>query len=315
MKSPDTRALRTARIRVPATTSNLGAAFDAVGLALQLYVNLEVRQLDEPPSRLEFKGKDADLIPMDESNLIWRTMEEVASQSGQKLPPFLLDIKNQIPITKGLGSSASAYLAGVAAACFLCGVRWDNDQILEFVTAREGHPDNAAPALLGGLVASISSPRILCARSEFPRQWTIVAVTPDFQLETKKARAVLPQQIHHRDAVYNVQRAAFLMAQLTQGKSEGLREAMRDRLHQPYRSYLLPGLEEILEMNEIEGLLGVALSGAGSTVVAFAESHAGEIGESISEVFARHGLATQTRLLKADNRGLVVEELSQEERR
>ena len=133
-----------------------------------------------------------------------------------------------------------------------------------------------------------------------------MAVTPEFELETKRARAVLPDHVSFSDAVFNVQRAAFLMAQVVQGRRDGVREAMADRLHQPYRSDLLPGLDEILDMSDRPGLIGVALSGAGSTVVAFADSSAVEIGESIRAVFARHGLASEVRLLKADNLGLTV---------
>jgi homoserine kinase len=300
---------RAARIRVPASTSNLGAAFDAVGLALQLHLTLEVCLLDQGISRIEFTGQDAHLVPSDESNLIWRTMAEVAATRGVQLPPFLLRVENRIPITKGLGSSASAILAGAAAASFLCRLNLTPEELLEIAAAREGHPDNVAPALYGGLVASMSGDRILCSRSRFPSDWTVVAVTPDFELETKRARAVLPAQVPYHDAVYNVQRAAFLMAQLVQGRKEGLREAMADALHQPYRSELLPGLNEVLAMEPSEGLLGVALSGAGSTVVAFADSHGSEIGARIRSIFARHGLSSQVRLLKADNEGLVVEEL------
>ena len=303
------RTTRGARIRVPASTSNLGAAFDAVGLALQLYLMLEVREIENYPSRLEFYGQDAHLVPRDESNLIWRTMEEVARDAGTSLPPFRLRIDNEIPITKGLGSSATACVAGAAAADFLCGIRLTRPQLLEIATAREGHPDNVAPALMGGLVASISGEKILCARTDFPADWTVVAVTPHFELETKRARAALPELVLHRDAVYNVQRAAFLMAQLTRGCREGVREAMRDRLHQPYRSPLLPGLQEILGMEELEGLIGVALSGAGSTVVALADGNESEIGASIHEIFKEHGLESQVRLLKADNQGLVVESI------
>jgi len=294
---------------VPASTSNLGAAFDAVGLALQLHLALEVRQIDGGDSSLEFSGQDAHLVPKDESNLIWRTMVEVAALFDSKPPPFFLKIENQIPITKGLGSSASAILAGSAAASFLCRLDLTPEQLLDIAAAREGHPDNAAPALYGGLVASISGERILCSRSKFPSDWTVVAVTPDFELETKRARAVLPFQVPYRDAIFNIQRAAFLMAQLVQGRKEGLREAMADALHQPYRSELLPGLNEVLALEPSEGLLGVALSGAGSTVVALADSHESEIGARIASIFARHSLASQVRLLKADNEGLVVDPL------
>jgi homoserine kinase len=159
-------------------------------------------------------------------------------------------------------------------------------------------------------VACISGEKILYSRLQFPADWTVVAVTPEFELETKKARAVLPKHVSHGDAVFNVQRAAFLMAQLAQGRREGLREAMEDRLHQPYRSSLLPGLQEILELRDSEGLIGLALSGAGSTVVAFVDSHGAEIGEQIRQVFAGHKVESQVRLLKADNTGLVCEILN-----
>jgi len=213
-------------------------------------------------------------------------------------------MQNEIPITKGLGSSAAATVAGAAAAGALCGLDLTRDWILEYATASEGHPDNAAPAVFGGLVSSISGGTVFCSRADFPAGWTVVAVTPQFELETKKARLVLPEQIPHRDAVRNVQRAAFLMAQLVRGRSEGLREAMKDWLHQPYRSQLLPGLAEILGMPDEPGLLGVALSGAGSTVMAFADAGAPQIGARMQAIFAAHGLVSEVRLLRADNRGL-----------
>jgi homoserine kinase len=240
--------IRAARIRVPASTSNLGSAFDAVGLALRLYLSLEVCELREGPSRIEYSGQDEQTIPNDKGNLIWQVMEEAAATQARQLPPFILRVNNQIPIAKGLGSSASACLGACACANFLCNLGWFESDLLELAAAKEGHPDNVAPALFGGLVASVSAKKILCSRSEFPSRWTIVTVTPDFALQTKHARAVLPAEVPHRHAVFNVQRAAFLMAQLVQGRREGIREAMADMLHQPYRSPLIPGLGEILSI-------------------------------------------------------------------
>jgi homoserine kinase len=309
--SPEYRTdVRGIQIRVPATTANLGAAFDAVGLALQLYLRVEVRRIDGSASSLEFKGEGAGLVPTDDSNLIWRVMAGVAGKYRRSLPAFCMRVENEIPITKGLGSSATACVAAAAAADYLCDLRLKAEDLLSIAAAEEGHPDNVAPALYGGLVASISTGRILCSRSAFPSSWTVVAVTPELELETRQARAVLPRQVPHADAVFNVQRAAFLMAQIVQSRREGVRQAMEDRLHQPYRSALVPGLAEILEMKDREGLIGVALSGAGSTVVAFADAKAGEIGAEICRIFARHGLAAQARMLQADNRGLVIEELT-----
>jgi homoserine kinase len=306
---PSESKAREWRIRVPASTSNLGSAFDAAGLALQLYLTIEVRRLENGPSRLLVSGTDRKLIPEDESNYVWRIMREVAGNHGAELPPFQLRMDNEIPVTKGLGSSAAACVAAAAAVECLCGVSLSRETILEYATRKEGHPDNAAPALYGGMVFSIPADRVLCSRIEFPRGWTVVAVTPDFELETAKARAVLPEQFTRTDVVQNVQRAAFLAAQIALGRSEGLREAMRDRLHQPYRASLLPGLSEILDLPNTAGLLGVALSGAGSTVVAFADAHEVEIGELIRGIFLRHNLRSDIRLLRADYTGLTVSEV------
>jgi len=308
MTSPDRKDTWGIRIRVPATTANLGAAFDAVGLALQLYLTVEVRALDAGPSRLEFRGEGEGCVPADSTNLIWRVMQRVADRHERKLPSFSMEVDNEIPITKGLGSSATACVSAAAAADFLCGLRLQREDLLAAAADEEGHPDNVAPALYGGLVASICAEKILCSRCEFPASWTIVAVTPDLELATSEARSVLPQQVPFRDAVFNVQRAAFLMAQVVQGRREGLRQAMADRLHQPYRSALVPGLKEILDLEDHEGLIGVALSGAGSTVIAFADANAAEIGDRIAAIFERHGLSSTVRLLKADNLGLVIEE-------
>ncbi len=294
------------RIRVPASTSNLGPAFDAVGLALQLYLTLEVRALPQSPTRIDVTGEDAQLIPTDESNYIWRSMAEMAEESECRLPYFSLRVENEIPISKGLGSSSAALLAAAAAVNFLCARNWDSEKLLEITVAREGHPDNLAPSLFGGLVASIHGNKILCSKSEFPKEWTAVAVTPNLEIPTEMARSILPPDISRKHAIYNIQRAAFLMAQLVQGRREGLREAMSDLLHQPYRSRLIPGLTEVLAMDHCEGLLGIALSGSGSTVIALAESHEAEIGALICELFKSHGLSSRSRLLKADNTGLAV---------
>ncbi len=295
------------RIRIPASTSNLGPAFDAVGLALQLYLTVEVQALSHGPSCIEFAGEDAHLIPTDQSNYIWRSMADIAEEAGRKLPFFSLKMKNQIPVSKGLGSSSCALLAAASAVDFLCGLGWDRQKLLEIGTEREGHPDNLAPCLLGGLVASICGEKIFCSQSIFPQEWTIVVVTPDLEISTEAARSILPAEVSRKDAVHNIQRAAFLMAQLVQGRREGIREAMSDVLHQPYRSPLIPGLKEVLAIDRQEGLLGIALSGAGSSVIAFADSHEEAIGAAICGIFRRSGLSSRVRLLKADNRGLTVE--------
>lgn len=297
---------KAARIRIPGATGNLGSAFDAAGIAVQLYLTAEVVRLERGPSRLEIRGQDAHLIPSDESNLTWTAMRETAARAKAKLPPFLLRFDNEIPVARGLGSSSTACLAGAAAADFLCGLDLGREQWLRIATEMEGQPDNVAPSLMGGYVVTITGRKIFCSRALLPADWRIVAVIPEFELETKRAREVLPEQVALRDAVFNVQRASFLAAQIVQGRREGVREAMRDLLHQPYRARLVPGLEELLIMQDREGLIGIALSGAGPTVIALVDGRGEEIGAAMCDVFRRHGLEATARLLKPDNDGLVM---------
>ena len=294
------------RNTVPATTSNLGSGFDAVGLALQLYLMVEVSEIESGPSRLELSGLDTHLIPTDESNLVWQTMRAVAQLKGRNLPAFLLRIENQIPIAKGLGSSAAAILAGAAAANVLCALDLERESLLEIAAQRGGAPrqrGSRTDGRAGGFYGRRKNPFFQVPVSPgVDRRGR----NPRLRVADQKSPRGASDRIPHRDAVFNVQRAAFLMAQLAQGRREGLREAMKDRLHQPYRCDLLPGLAEILDLNDSNGMIGVALSGAGSTVIAFADSRAGEIGEEIQAIFSRHHLTATVRLLKADDEGLVV---------
>ncbi len=294
-------------MRIPGATGNLGSAFDAAGIALRLYLSAEVIRLETGPSRLEVRGQDAHLIPSDESNLAWTAMTATAARAKAVLPPFHLKLENEIPVSRGLGSSSTACLAGVAAADFLCGLQLARGEWLRTAAELEGQPDNVAPSLLGGFVVAITGQRIFCSKARLPSGWTIVAVIPELELETRKARRVLPERVALRDAVFNVQRASFLAAQIVQGKSEGLREAMRDLLHQPYRARLVPGLDELIGMRDREGLIGVALSGSGPTVIALAESCEEEIGAEMQEIFRRNGLESTCRLLAADNDGMAVQ--------
>ena len=304
------RSSRRVKIRVPASTSNLGPAFDAVGLAFQLYLTVDAEELEQGPSTIAYTGEDPQLVSWDESissGVPWRKWRR-STASGCRPSPSGSQTKSRSP--KGWEQRGGA--AGRGRGCrFFCAGGWTREKLLELVSAREGHPDNVAPSLWGGLVASIGgvngAGKVLCSKSEFPEEWTAIAVTPDFEIKTDFARSILPPQISRGDAVYNIQRVAFLMAQLVQGRREGLREAMADLLHQPYRAELLPGLKEVLEMEDCEGLLGIALSGAGSTVIAFADSHQMEIGTRICRVFDSHGITSRIRFLKADNTGLVVE--------
>ena len=273
------------RLRVPASSANLGPGFDSLGLALSLYLHCRFRVAEQLTIRVE--GRDAALIPVTLDNLIWRTAVEVAAELGQVLPPIELEIVTEAPLAKGLGSSAAALTAGVLIANALLGLNWTNDRILDTAARLEGHPDNVAACVLGALVASATdaSGRAIAVRLDLPTHFEVAVVVPDFFLPTKEARAALPATYSRADAVYNIQRAALLVAALATGDAHAFPTALEDRIHQPYRAKLVPGLDEILAL-EAPGLLGCCLSGAGPSILVFflkGHSHAVQLVKSAFE--------------------------------
>lgn len=294
------------RVRVPASSANLGPGFDALALALDLPLRCTLR-----PSpgglRIRATGTDAAAIPQDESNLVWKTFSQLAGNKAGH--DFTLEIANQIPLGRGLGSSAAAIVAGLALADAWMGFHSGRQRLVELATGLEGHPDNVAAAVLGGLVASCQTEdgRVLTAPLGVPKEITVVVVVPELRLSTEAARAVLPPQYSRADAVFNVQRAALFLAALESGRWELLREAMRDRLHQPFRASLIPGLAEALQLENVPGLLGVALSGAGPSVIALCRGPAEPAGEAISACFRRREIFCETKILSIDSQGLFLE--------
>ena len=268
-----------------------------MGLALDLYLTCRFRPSDE--LRIRARGADTHDIPLDESNLIWRTALDVAARVHAQLSPIELEIDNAIPLGKGLGSSAAALTAGVIIADHLLDLHWKPARILDEAARIEGHPDNVAACVLGSIVASaIDSGGVAHAvRIELPPAFEVAVVVPDFVLPTSKARAVLPASYQKADAVFNVQRAALLMAALASGDRHAFPTALEDRMHQPYRTKLVPGLAEILKLRA-PGLLGCALSGAGPSVLIFHERGFEDVCDLVRQIFAAHGcqsevLATQ----------------------
>ena len=276
------------RVRVPASSANLGPGFDALGLALNIY--LECRFRPSASLSIEAKGRDADQISTGEDNLVWQTALAVAADTGGRLSPIELIIDNRIPIGKGLGSSAAALTAGVVIADHLLGLGWNPHRILDEAARIEGHPDNVAACVLGSIVASaIDSEGVARAvRLELPKRFGVAVVTPDFVLPTVEARAVLPETYSRQDAIFNVQRSALLIAALATGSVDAFPAALEDRLHQPYRLHLVPGLEESLQLRA-PGLLGCALSGAGPSVLVFYERGYEAVCDLVRQAFRRHG--------------------------
>jgi homoserine kinase len=275
-------------VRVPASSANLGPGFDALGMALGIYLECRFRRSDR--LQIHATGRDADRIPTGEDNLIWQTALAVAADFGGALQPIELEIRNDIPLGKGLGSSAAALTAGVVIADQLLGLRWKPLRILDEAARIEGHPDNVAACVLGSIVASaIDSGGVARAvRLDLPDRYGVAVVVPDFQLATVQARAALPESYSKADTIFNVQRAALLIAALATGTTSAFPTALEDRMHQPYRASLVPGLEEILKVRA-PGLLGCALSGAGPSILVFYERGSEQVCDLVRQIFALHG--------------------------
>ncbi len=279
-------------VRVPATSANLGPGFDALGMALSIYLECRFR----PAEQLQIRpsGRDAQMISPGADNLIWQTALQVAEHAGRPMPMIELEVNNDIPIGKGLGSSAAALVAGVVIADEILGLGWDRHRILDEAARIEGHPDNVSAAVLGSIVASaIDSEGITRAvRMQLPARYGVAVIVPDFILPTSEARAVLPQSFSRADAVLNIQRSALLIAAMLTQTTDAFHEALMDRLHQPYRAALVPGLSEMLELRA-EGLLGCALSGAGPSVLVFYERGHETVCEAMQHIFRQHGHASE----------------------
>lgn len=294
-------------LRVPASSANLGPGFDALGLALCPYLDCRFRLADKLTIRVS--GRDADLISTSEDNLIWQTALTVAVHTGETMPPVELEVHNDIPLGKGLGSSAAALTAGVILADVMLGLGWKNHRILDEAARIEGHPDNVAACVLGSIVASAidSSGMTRAVRLEFPPSFEVAVVVPDFPLPTHKARAVLPDSYSKADAVFNVQRSALLIAALATGTISAFPAALEDRLHQPYRQKLIPGLEEILKLRA-PGLLGCCLSGAGPSILVFFEKGHERVVRHVQQIFEAHGHSAEILDSKVDRQGYQLTE-------
>jgi len=250
-------------VRVPATTANIGPGFDTFGCALQLYNTFT---FEETASGLQFTGCEEEFCNAD--NLAVVAYRCVMDALGLPMPGLKITIQTGIPICRGLGSSASLIAAGAAAANALHGSPYTKLELLGICNDIEGHPDNLAPALLGGLVASyVDNGRPVAARYSVHPKLRFTALSPDFQLSTHLARSVLPKTVPFADAVFNVSRSAVLLKAMEEGNAELIRAALHDRLHQPYRSSLIHGYEEVRALALSCGALGFCISGAGPTLL------------------------------------------------
>ena len=235
-------------------------------------------------------GRDAEMISTAADNLIWQTAVGIAAQAGKELPPAELEIENHIPLGKGLGSSAAALTAGVVIADKLLGLRWPKKRVLDEAARIEGHPDNVAACVHGSIVASATDALGIthAVRMDLHPRFAIAVVVPVFLLPTVEARRVLPAMYSKEDAIFNVQRSSLLITALATGNADAFPTALEDRMHQPYRAPLVPGLDRIIKLRT-KGLLGCALSGAGPSILVFYERGYENVCQSVQHIFAAHG--------------------------
>lgn len=256
------------RIQIPATSANLGSGFDSLGIALTMYNQVWMEESDT----LDISSKDDVKIPTDENNLIFWAARQVYEKCGRKLPGLKLIQQNDIPMARGLGSSSACIVAGLLGANRLLGSPLSQQELINLAAKIEGHPDNTTPAISGGLVASaIEGERVYSVSVPVAENIRFVLFIPPFELKTEKARAILPAQYSREDAVYNLSRSALMTATLFSGKTENLRVAVQDRLHQPHRSGLIPHLDQVFRLSYELGSLGTYISGAGPTIIALAD--------------------------------------------
>jgi len=258
-------------LRLPATSANLGPGFDALGLAMALYLTIDAAPAEV--FHIDATGRNSDLCGRLEGNLILTTYMDVLANARILAPRLRLALNNEIPLGMGCGSSAAALLAGVLMANHFGGLNWTAQQILDEACRREGHPDNVAACFFGGMTASaLTKEGVVTATFGQDLPWRLLLAVPPASLSTKKARALLPAHYSREDAVANIQATALLVAAFAQGRGDLLRTAMQDRLHQPYRIKACPLLPLLLPLTEDPAVLGVALSGAGPSVLVIAES-------------------------------------------
>ncbi len=298
------------RVRVPATIANFGPAFDALGMAVNLYNTVDLAPAAVP--QVEILGEGHEWIPRDASNLTYQAAVAVADQLGERTA-FRLRCSNRIPPGRGLGSSAAAIVGGVLAANACFGHRLGSEAVLQLAWQLEGHPDNVAAALQGGVVLTcVSEGHVVWTR--ITPAWTaaLVLAVPEFLVSTDRARAVLPDRVPFHDAVANVSRATRLVTAMLTGSLDLLRLAMEDTLHQPYRRALIPGMEDVFAAARDAGAYGAALCGSGPSIVAVApQETAGRIGDQMVTAFAAAGAQAKALCVEIDLSGArteVVEE-------
>jgi len=295
------------RVIVPATSANLGCAFDCGGLALRIYLRALFVPSQSTELSLEYQGKTPERFPMKSSNLVLHALRLAAERLDAPPPKGHVLVQSDIPISVGLGSSAAAVIAGLLLGARYSGKEVAPELLLRWAEEIEGHIDNAAAAYYGGLVLALSNnvEQVVVAKTSFPESIHMVVVTPSITVPTHQAREVLPKTYDRADVLHTLQRTSLLAATCFSGNFDLFPELFHDKLHQPYRQQLVPGMERCLALR-LPGLLGVAISGSGSSVIAFTTGDEMRVAEELQRIFADEGEQTEALFTSADNNGAGV---------
>jgi homoserine kinase len=300
---------KTITLRVPATSANCGPGFDSLGLALSMYNEFTYTISDvEFGFKLEVEGEGADYLKPSGRNLAFASFLDVWNQvKGRQRVGIKIHMKNNIPLARGLGSSSTAIVAGIAAANALSGAQLPKKELLVYANGLEGHPDNVAPAIFGGFTISyVVEGKPDTIKVLPPKLLKFIAVVPERPLSTAVARKAIPPVVPHKDAIFNSSRAALLVAALLQGEFQYLPFALEDRLHQPYRAHLIAGLPDVFAAAKAAGAYNCIISGAGSTLMAYANPNMDceAIGQAMQTAFKANGQSSQIHILDLDAEGV-----------
>ena len=306
-------------VKVPATTANIGPGFDCLGMALPIYNTVTIEETVLPGTGVEINviaESDAvdqmslEHIPMDENSIIYKAVELLYNLIGQTPSELRINVHSNIPVARGLGSSSSVIVGALIAANELLGRPADEVALLSIACEIEGHPDNITPAIVGGLVISSQEDdgSVVYRKLDWPDEWAITVCVPDFELSTDIARSVLPKEVPMKDAIFNAQRLAMFVQAVHTKDSALMKLALRDRLHQPYRMKLVPGLDKIIDnLKHFDNVLGCVLSGAGSSILIISEKNdIDRIRTVVKDTWTDQNIKCDIKTLSVENNGAQI---------
>ncbi len=295
-------------VRVPATSANMGAGFDTMGIALGLYNTIRVEEKEQGLQVINLNTKE--YIPTNENNLIYRAVTRVFDEVGYKKRGIKIVQDSAIPITRGLGSSSACIVGGLLAGNVISGRRLSYERIAELACEMEGHPDNAIPAIYGGFCTSVWDFKKVYFRSfKLPSNLEYAIMSPDYFVATKKSRGILPDEIPFKNATHNISRAVWLATGLATGKFDNLHIGVEDKIHQPYRKNYVDGMEEIFKKTYECGSKATFLSGSGPTILSILDGDFSEFKNNMEKFFENFSNRWKCKIVTIDNVGAIVREI------